>query len=165
MQLVLSLFLGTLALASGCPIDWIDLGEFGCYHFASNVSSMSWFEGELHCNSLDRNAHLAEIKDIDTQSFLIILLDEINDRTNWWLGATDLYQEGMWRWMRNGEELYFNYWAYGQPDNSRSEEHCLSLHAYVAETPHRYWNDLSCGSSTSSTGPTKPLCRLFEPLK
>ena len=52
---------------------------------------MSWFEAEMYCNSLARNAHLAEINDIDTQLILNALADD-RDNFAWWLGGTDMFE-------------------------------------------------------------------------
>ena len=73
------------------PSNWTNLGTFGCYHFGDEAELMSWFEAEMYCNSLARNAHLAEINDIDTQLILNALADD-RDNFAWWLGGTDMFE-------------------------------------------------------------------------
>jgi len=43
---------------------------------------------------------------------------------NVWLGATDLEQEGEWRWV-TGEVIDYGYFSEGEPNNW--DERCMSL--------------------------------------
>ncbi|XP_062533651.1 C-type lectin mannose-binding isoform-like [Armigeres subalbatus] len=50
-------------------------------------------------------------------------------KTDLWIGASDLSQEGTFVWLETGIEVSTTYsnWAYGQPDNIRNNEHCLHV--------------------------------------
>ncbi|CAC5393171.1 VCAN [Mytilus coruscus] len=57
----------------------------------------------------------------------------------WWLGASDLAQEGAWRWT-SGNQVGYSEWASNQPDNASSDQNCLQL---WDEKSYR-WDDLWC---------------------
>ncbi len=55
-----------------------------------------------------------------------------------WIGLTDLFQEGTWMWEPSHElATYFN-WMKGQPDNQNGIEHFVHLHN---ATYNYQWND------------------------
>jgi len=66
----------------------------------------------------------------------------------YWIGLSDLSQEGDWTWMSDGEKLdYPAPWYEGQPDHLKSGrlEHCVSLwNPIYYENEHHSWNDESC---------------------
>jgi hypothetical protein len=44
--------------------------------------------------------------------------------SNWfWIGLTDLFQEGSWMWEPSHVPLNFSNWAHAQPDNWQSRQH------------------------------------------
>lgn len=57
---------------------------------------------------------------------------------DWWVGATDLDEEGVFRWFDGGDELPFSAWYEGEPSNWEGSEHCT---AYW-RAPQ--WNDVPC---------------------
>lgn len=69
---------------------------------------------------------------------------------NYWLGATDLEEEGVWRWV-DGQVFWslgqvplgqFSHWIEGEPGNtssmSMSDEDCAYMYRKVG------WNDVDC---------------------
>ena len=47
--------------------------------------------------------------------------------TTFWLGASDLESEGVFRWFYDGEELSRDMWSPGEPGTSDTEENCVQL--------------------------------------
>ena len=70
---------------SSCPQDWISSVN-GCFYFATDVESMTWYQAYDYCKSLD--AYLAEILNNETQILLETYAADLPP-TNWWIGATD----------------------------------------------------------------------------
>ena len=60
--------------------------EDGCFYFATEVQSMTWFEAKDYCESMD--AYLAEALNSETQNFLETHAKSLSPM-NWWLGAID----------------------------------------------------------------------------
>jgi len=73
---------------------------------------------------------LAEIKsDHDQMSIeLFLKAADPSGKKIFWIGLTDLFQEGTWMWEPSHElATYFN-WMKGQPDNQNGIEHFVHLH-------------------------------------
>ena len=81
------------SVVNGCPPDWLNLGFEGCFHFASEVSpyGLNYYQSQEYCNSLHRQAFLAEIPNEDTQIILANYANELDD-CFWWIGAQDFFQ-------------------------------------------------------------------------
>ena len=71
-----------------CPSGWIGGGKLGCYFVASNRPTMSRDYAKKFCQSLDKRAHLLEIRNHDIQAFIGKL--DLSSAIHWWIGATDL---------------------------------------------------------------------------
>lgn len=54
------------------------------------------------------------------------LLTRASNRT-FWLGASDLESEGIFRWFYDGSELSRDMWSPGEPGHSDTEENCVHL--------------------------------------
>lgn len=57
-----------------------------------------------------------------------------------WIGGTDIQNEGLWIWSSEETEITFFDWAAKQPSNSRSIEHCLIFNYLQSQQ----WNDSNC---------------------
>ena len=74
-----------------CPSGWSDGGKLGCYYFAKEASTMSHASAKAYCKSLDRRAHLAEIRTQEIQN-LVVGLRDFKSYSYWWLGVSDLFK-------------------------------------------------------------------------
>ena len=147
-------------LLFSCPETWIN-SELGCFYFAAEAGQLNWFDAQDYCNKLYENAYLAEIKDIETQNLVRNLANQQPD-FNWWLGASDFYKEGNWRWERTGEPMQFSAWGVGQPDSHDifgHTEDCLHLFS-TQWAGDRSWNDHICVHVPDEQF-FRPLCQLF----
>ena len=57
--------------------------------------------------------------------FLRVISGKNNARI--WIGATYIVTEGVWLWDSTGEELEFENWAPGMPNNNRGEQYCAFI--------------------------------------
>ena len=135
--------------------------DHGCFYFAKESGQVNWFDAQDYCNKLNNNAYLAEIKSAQTQALLRDLANQQPD-FNWWLGGTDFFKEGHWRWERTGEPLQFSAWGFNQPDNVDifgNSEDCLHIFS-LKWAGDRSWNDHTCVSVPDEQY-MRPLCQLF----
>ena len=71
-----------------CLPGWVNAGKLGCYFAAREVSAMTHANAKAYCKSLDRRAHLAELRTQEIQSFVVGLKD-FQRHVWWWLGGND----------------------------------------------------------------------------
>ena len=74
---------------NSCPSGWIGGGKLGCYFVATNWPKMTYTKAKEFCQSLDRRAHLVEIRDYAIQEFISKLNLSPCSYNVWWMGATD----------------------------------------------------------------------------
>ena len=70
-------------------------------------------------------------------------------RNAFWIGLSDLFTEGEWRWEKSGNLVQDGYenWIPGQPDNyGWGEEDCVEFRAHYGTHPNHNWawNDHGC---------------------
>ena len=140
-----------------CPQDWIDLGENGCFHFSSEVIR-NYDDARQYCQNLD--GFLAEIKEAKTNELIVSQADKYED-SHWWLGATDVQNEGIWIWEKSGEKMEFANWNVNEPNGGRRENylHMTCAHCWGnGRYRNRTWND---APNYFSDQKVKPLCQLY----
>ena len=156
---------------SNCPEGWTDFGsEHGCFLFAEAPEDqrLNWFEAQVYCNNLYENAYLAEIPDLETQKLLANHADKLADN-HWWLGATDIFKEGAWRWERTQKPFEFTYWGPGQPTNDNYNpswedghtQDCMFMILGAWFDHQRRWYTRVCDIHMDEQIPEKPLCQMF----
>jgi hypothetical protein len=121
--------------------------------FAQNSSeysvvfgSFSWLEAKLDAEA--RGGHLVTITSEEENRIVgELLAPQITGEEQFWMGATDSEEEGIWTWI-TGEQWLYDNWGGGQPDNWRSEDYGAFI---ISSFLNIYWND-NDGSSNSSSG-------------
>lgn len=87
--------------------------------------------------------HLATITS-EEENNVIIGLKDVGSLKKYYLGATDIDNEGIWKWC-TGEEFSYSNWNTGQPDN------CIGIYSnenYLEIWENGYWNDITnCNSN------------------
>ena len=59
-----------------------------------------------------------------------------------WIGLTDVAQEGTFKWANDGTALSYHNWGSQQPDNIRVSDYSMRGQHYVAvHKLLRYWDD------------------------
>ncbi|XP_063410175.1 hepatic lectin-like isoform X2 [Mytilus trossulus] len=72
----------------------------------------SWNDARRHCQQ--HGGDLAVIKDLKKQQFVMKALKNLRwDKNGVWIGGTDGYKEGEWKWV-TGEKMTWGYWKDGQ---------------------------------------------------
>lgn len=84
--------------------------------------ALPWREAYKFCEQ--QGGHLVTINSENEQSFLYNLINEKSTGSFLWLGATDSYEEGKWKWITGNSILYQN-WADNEPNNSNDEDYMV----------------------------------------
>ncbi|XP_056435270.1 C-type lectin domain family 17, member A-like [Gadus chalcogrammus] len=111
-----------------CPEGWRKF-ENACYHHSDQKKS--WNNGRNDC--IKKGGDLVVIDSSQEQY-----------EGDFWIGLTDLEQEGTWKWV-DGAPLILSNWEEKQPDNGNKiakygEEDC-------AQNRRPTWNDVSCDTN------------------
>ncbi|KAL4233245.1 hypothetical protein ACF0H5_007929 [Mactra antiquata] len=129
----------------GCPIDFVRF-DSSCYHFF-DAPLLNWWEAMSFCAMFGNGeGTLATIESAAEEVYLESQLKvDTTHHGDFWLGATDIVNEGAYVWTRRNEYVseYTN-WAPGQPSSGRAEN-CLALYEGVQFK----WNDAPCDYQAS----------------
>ncbi|KAH9512501.1 hypothetical protein Btru_038635 [Bulinus truncatus] len=121
---------------------------YGNSCFCLYREQMSWYAAKEFCLSKGYGVHLAEIYCPEVNNFLMPILQASLTNLGIWLGASDLAQEGVWRWNYTGkqvEKFEPSQWGPGQPSSVShvgQPEHCMDVYNWNVAT--FIWNDHRC---------------------
>ncbi|XP_052073522.1 perlucin-like protein [Mytilus californianus] len=124
-----------------CQIGWKKHGN-NCYYFS--ISRTSWGDAKRKCKLL--KGQLAEATTRNVITFL--KTNAKRNKQTFWLGGTDLVQEGEWIWITSGERFAETDWhtrTIREPNNQDEIEHCLT----ISDGLNYEWNDDNCYDSYS----------------
>ncbi|KAL4237898.1 carbohydrate binding [Mactra antiquata] len=119
----LLLMLGLSYANAACPSGWTEYGT-KCYHLS--METETWVGAELMCKQL--HGLLVEIEDIPENNFLKTLTQPTGD--SYWIGLTDVEEEGTFIWMNSGvhlDQTTSANWAVDQPDLKDVGEDCVAM--------------------------------------
>ena len=72
--------------------------------------------------------HLIELTDTEKLTKLQqYLLTRWTNTSGFWIGASDLESEGVFRWFYSGDQVTREMWSQGEPGHSTAEENCVQL--------------------------------------
>ena len=104
---------------------------------------MSWFEANETCRNM--GARLVEINSEEENDQVVDEINRIGFRNkHFWIGLTDLEEEGVWRFESNGSEPQYTNWHYNEPDNNTDAD-CVRL---KKPTNQWKWGDFPCNLSS-----------------
>ena len=104
---------------------------------------MSWFEANETCRNM--GARLVEINSEEENDQIVHEINRIGFRNkHFWIGLTDLEEEGIWRFESNGSEPQYTNWHYNEPDNNTDSD-CVRL---KKPTNQWKWGDFPCNLSS-----------------
>eukprot|EP00092_Neocalanus_flemingeri_P012184 GFUD01013137.1.p1 GENE.GFUD01013137.1~~GFUD01013137.1.p1 ORF type:complete len:407 (+),score=91.37 GFUD01013137.1:62-1282(+) len=120
-----------------CEKDWI-ARDGQCYKFMTHVCTdgCTWSEAKQICNK--NHGHLTEGPDFQ---FLRNVAKSLKLKNNWWIGFSDLKDEGMF--VRETDGKYTDLtddFATGEPNNYNVRENCLEMR-YLSDLK---LNDVDC---------------------
>ncbi len=112
--------------------------EYGRHVFCTEP--VPWQVARDTCEASD--LQLVTIDDATLNNWLADQSQAIDGSTSWWMGYSDLDDEGDWEWVDGSPTTYEN-WHPGEPNNGTAgPEHCAGFPEHTAFA----WNDLPCGS-------------------
>ena len=82
-------------------------------------TKMSWKDAYRFCEK--KGGHLVTINSKDEDDFIYEIQKSYSPYERMWLGATDEYSEGSWKWI-TGETINYKNWADGEPNDSDDED-------------------------------------------
>uniref|UniRef100_A0A8P4KPE7 C-type lectin domain-containing protein n=1 Tax=Dicentrarchus labrax TaxID=13489 RepID=A0A8P4KPE7_DICLA len=127
--------------STDCPNRW-SLFNNRCFHYIPRP--MTWAQAEKNCQSM--GANLASVQNIQEYQEIQRLIRAASYQSKEaWLGGSDAQEERLWLWSDGSRFQYLN-WCNGQPDNYRSQQHCLQMN-YGEE---KCWDDINCGTTRPS---------------
>lgn len=126
-----------------CLVQALPAPELGQAAFCFGL--LNWADAEADC--VTQGGHLLAIHDQAMQDYVVATAFSIAG-SDWWIGLSDLDQEGAFGWT---DETAFDYaaWAAGEPNNA-GEEDCVNLAPWAGGE----WNDLNCAAAL------RYVCRL-----
>jgi len=101
------------------PEDFVQIGE--SYYFISD-GKLEWPKAQFDC--MNRNGHLLELS-VDTKlSKLQPFLNSKFTNRSFWVGASDLETEGLFRWFYSGDIFNKDLWS---KTTNNTGDHCVKL--------------------------------------
>ncbi|XP_074624200.1 uncharacterized protein LOC141882148 isoform X4 [Acropora palmata] len=119
-----------------CPFGWVFYGS-SCYLF-SDVRK-KWADAKTTCRQL--GGTLLKIDDANEQHF-ITWKQTKNWRTRW-IGLTDSFLEGSYRWESDKSPVNYTHWAKKEPNDFGGVEDCVAVYWGGLAG---FWNDDYCYS-------------------
>ncbi|XP_048586525.1 macrophage mannose receptor 1 isoform X2 [Nematostella vectensis] len=147
---------GYICKSKDTPNKLRDLKRFGFkwewnFHIYKFVplpyDTMTWSEAELYCKEAEFG-HLLSIVDPEESEFITERIKQIRQvigLRGFWIGATDMFQVGRFRWM-DKKPMKYTKWLSGEPTSysakpKREREACVTIHT----NPHwGTWSDENC---------------------
>ncbi|XP_060561845.1 perlucin-like protein [Ruditapes philippinarum] len=122
-------------VASACPNGWL-IHDGNCYHFSHDVES--WTGAYSMCKIL--GGQLLEINGAAENQFVSSQV-KISGR-DYWIGLSDVNEEGSWIWMTSMAKLSYSNWSPGEP-TATNVNHDIENCVMIYKT-NGMWNDLAC---------------------
>ena len=136
---VLCLFL-ILSFAATCEAEWTSFGS-SCYKLYT--LRQNWNNAKVNCQRAIDGAKLVKIETDKENDF--IQNKYLNTRGIYWIGLSDIDNEGEWKWTDGTGLTGYNKWKSGQPNNAGDQDCVAILEGdYTAGYHNAEWNDLNC---------------------
>ena len=138
-RIITAATLALVALASqsvySAPVTW---GVNGHEYDRISVDRITWTAAAAATSAMGGGWHLATITSLAEQQFLEanVLPALPSGVDHFWIGATDVQNEGSWQWV-TGEPFSYTNWNVGEP-NGGSTENFLAVDA----RGNWKWNDV-----------------------
>ncbi|TRY69218.1 hypothetical protein TCAL_13112 [Tigriopus californicus] len=126
----------------GFPIPRVD----SCYFFSPTNHRHSW--GNAHVSCRQKGGFLAHSRTSEEEAFLEDYFrnnyDVEGNDFNWWVGASDIDNEGTWLWEEGRELVVYNDWLPEEPSNDKGED-CMIFRKKGAGSELIFgWDDRQC---------------------
>ncbi|XP_046542998.1 C-type lectin lectoxin-Lio2-like [Haliotis rubra] len=140
-----------MAVDGLCPSGWTLFGD-SCYDVVKDKEE--WAEANYLCEI--HQGYMAVIESSAENDFVKGLIKTEGVTEDVWIGADDLWEEGVFRWAATNQELNFTDWKAGEPNNIHNNENCVEIEYYLQDQ----WNDDMCTKKQSFICETSPSSRI-----
>lgn len=97
----------------------------------------------MNCQRAIDGAKLVKIETDKENDF--IKKQYLNTKGTYWIGLSDIDNEGEWKWTDGTGLTGYNKWKSGQPNNKRDQDCVAILRGnYTVGLYNAEWNDLKC---------------------
>nr|KAG5693339.1 hypothetical protein BaRGS_017632 [Batillaria attramentaria] len=133
------------AYGQQCRPGWhYDSNRGSCYAIPTGAEG-SWAEAMAYCAAM--SSELAVVESAGEQAFLVSLINDTlasygHDK-DFWIGAVDILEEGVFVWANRMTQVETYFWGPGQPNNEHGRQGCLRLE-HEAQWA---WGDGACAST------------------
>ncbi|XP_057709563.1 aggrecan core protein-like isoform X2 [Corythoichthys intestinalis] len=104
-----------------CPSGWHEFNG-NCYYFSKDGEEKAWNLAKDDCST--KGGHLAIIRNVEEAEWLGSQINKTyNTRYNYWIGLTDNFVDGEWKWI-DGTSLNERNWQPGQPNHLYGDRDC-----------------------------------------
>lgn len=110
-----------------------DAFQFNNHYYMVYDEGYNWLDVQAFCESM--GGYMLTITSHEEQEFVKTLISN-GDKKCYWLGATDITEEGQWVWI-TGEPWEYQNWKFGEPNNGDAGEDYAELMTWNDYT----WND------------------------
>jgi formylglycine-generating enzyme required for sulfatase activity len=114
--------------------------KLGTHRFLLIPEKATWHQARSICEAM--GGHLAHVRNAAEWALVQKLWSAANCKEPVWLGGSDEWKEGEWRWT-DGSRVTFSAWEPGQPDNTSLVEHHMCF-PFVGRAGAG-WNDAAAG--------------------
>ncbi|XP_065075436.1 lectin subunit alpha-like [Ochlerotatus camptorhynchus] len=137
----LSVLLGLVAIASSQELVCTSPSKF---HIPTVVHN--WIGAVEYCHLLGMRLAVVDSEAKHNEIVRLVEFSKIYNmtKTDLWIGASDLAQEGNFVWHATGMEPTFSKWNRLQPDNAGGTEHCVHMWYEPTKNWNWHWNDWNC---------------------
>ncbi|XP_055525940.1 C-type lectin 37Da-like [Wyeomyia smithii] len=119
------------------------------YHIPSIKTN--WHKANEFCNSIGmRLVTIQSQAKNDAIAAFVKTTDKFNDvNSEFWIGGSDLAEEGTFTWMNTGQLVKYVNWSPNEPNNAFESEDCMEL-VYIPRFEQVWsWNDNNCETKKS----------------
>merc|ERR1712013_613644 len=104
------------------PQDFVLVGD---NYYLISEDALAWPQAQYNC--MNKQGHLVELINNEKITELQEYLMTRYANRSFWVGASDLENEGTFRWFYSGDQFNQDLWANEEPDNKNDKEHCVHL--------------------------------------
>ncbi|XP_062550755.1 low affinity immunoglobulin epsilon Fc receptor-like [Armigeres subalbatus] len=105
----------------------------------------NWHKAHEFCISLEMS--LVSVESQNDHNELVKFTkrtDKFSNASRFWIGASDLAEEGVYTWVSSSRLVTFTNWAEGEPNNGNQSEHCIEMIHNTYVNRIWQWNDIDC---------------------
>ena len=138
---VLELTQGKIVLSRNrgavCPSGWYRILD-SCIWLSREKKNFN--DANHHCDQF-HHSRLFEPKSRLQNDLVVTLVENRQNESHAWIGITDRIEEGTFRYLSSGKEVFFTKWTTGEPNNYDEDEDCVNF-----LFKDRSWNDFGCSN-------------------